>query len=405
MPRIIAKTLQALEEPLAAELRDLGAKDVNVLTRAVESTMDWDTLYRAHLHSRLALRFIQPIAEFEARDEKQFYGRARQVPFEKYMNVTDTLFVQPVVYSSTFTHSHFMALKLKDAICDRFRSKTGKRPSIDKHRPSVLFVLTIMEKTVHIALDATGGSLHRRGYRGDRGGEAPLNEVLAAGLLARTNWEPGMPLVDGMTGSGTFVVEALMRALKAPPSKLRDEYALQRWRGFTPDRWAELRAEALAQEEEGYPPILGLEVNDRQMTQAKDNLMRAGYRPIHHLKHMDFFDFTPRGHDKSWDHGVVVLNPPYDERMKHDDIEGLYSRIGDHLKQHFTGWDAWILTANRIAMKHIGLRTAQRVEVMNGKLHATWLHYPLYKGSRKEGRSSHGGRGRRAGAKRSGKKR
>lgn len=383
MPRIIAKTLQALEEPLAAELRDLGATDVNVLTRAVESTMDWDTLYRAHLHSRLALRFIQPIAEFEAEDEKQFYGRARQVPFEKYMNVTDTLFVQPVVYSSTFTHSHFMALKLKDAICDRFRSKTGKRPSVNKDRPSVLFVLTIMEKTVHIALDATGGSLHRRGYRGDRGGEAPLNEVLAAGLLARTNWEPGMPLVDGMTGSGTFVVEALMRALNAPPSKLRDEYALQRWRGFTPDRWAELRAEALGQEEAGYPPILGLEISERQMTQAKDNLMRAGYRPIHHLKHMDFFDFQPRSHDKSWDSGVVVLNPPYDERMKHDDIEGLYSRIGDHLKQHFTGWDAWILTANRIAMKHIGLRTAQRIEVMNGKLHATWLHYPLYAGSKR----------------------
>ena len=370
--KFIAKTLKGLEHILEKELLELGAKKTKVLNRAVQVECNLPELYKMHLHSRIALRFIKPMFAFEADNEEEFYKKTVEIKWNKVFSVDRTFKIQPVVFSEKFTHSHFIGLKLKDAICDHFRKKFGKRPSVNAKNPDYLFVLNIRDNQVEISLDATGDSLHKRGYRLEHN-EAPLNEILAAGMLTLSEWDTSKPFVDGMTGSGTLVCEALMMANNVPPGFQRKQFAFMHWDDFHNPTWVKLKREAKENIKQDYPNITGVEISNKNFKIAKDNLVRARFMPIHHLQLGDFFNYIPKEKE-----GVVMLNPPYDERMEMEDIEAFYKQIGDHLKQNFQGWTAWIISANRDALKHIGLRTSKRIDLINGKLPCKFVCFELY---------------------------
>ena len=373
MEHYIAKTQFGLEEVLATELQELGAVNVEPLNRAVAFEADLKTLYKVHLYSALCIRVIRPFYTFSAANEQELYDRVMEFNWKEFMTLKDTFKIDSVVSSDVFTHSLYASLKVKDAICDWFRKEeNGRRPDVNIKHPNYVFSLHIRGTDVQISIDASNASLHQRKYRFD-GGLAPLNEVLAAGIIALSNWDKKMPFVDGMTGSGTLTIEALMRANNKPAGFERRRFGFMNWPNFDKQLWEELQAEAEAGIKHEYPNIKGIEIDSKTLALAKENMVRAGFKPIHHLIHGDFFDYKPKEKE-----GVLFLNPPYDERIKDEDINDFYKRIGDHLKQHYTGWTAWIISSNVEARKHIGLRTAAKIKLFNGKLECRLMKFELF---------------------------
>jgi putative N6-adenine-specific DNA methylase len=371
MQTYIAQTLFGLEEVQEKELLSLGAQNTQILNRAVEFSADKETLYKIHLWSGLTLRVLQPFASFEASNEDELYREAMRVNWQKHMDVEDTFKIDVLLFSSIFKNSMYVGLKVKDALCDSFRKTHNKRPNVDVKKPNFTFSVHIRDKKVEIFKDCTGDSLHMRKYRVD-GNLAPLNEVLAAGIIALTGWQPGTPLLDGMTGSGTLVVEALFKANQKPPASERRNFAFMHWPDFDEKLWNKIRQEAEKGIINDYPDITGIEVDGRAFNTAKENLVRAGFKPIHHLQQGDFFKHIPKQKN-----GVLLLNPPYDVRIKTDNIPELYEKIGDHLKHHFQGWTVWIISANEEGRKHIGLKTSQKIKLFNGKLECRLMKFEI----------------------------
>lgn len=373
MKEYVAKTQFGLEEVLEKELLSLGAINTKILSRAVRFEADLETVYIIHLWSSSALRIIEPIYTFEARDTETLYQRIKDVDWSMIMQIDHTFKIDAVVYSSFFTHSQYAGLKMKDAICDFFREETGKRPDIDVRKPNFTFILNIWEDQVQLAIDLTGEPLFKRRYR-SQSSEAPLNEVLAAGILEMTNWDRKMPLLDGMCGSGTMLIEALFKATNTAASIERKNYAFMFHPDYDAKLWYQVLDEAKeSRDEENYPNIKGLEIDERTYNTAKENLVRAGFKPIFHLENGNFFKYKPKEKE-----GVLVMNPPYDMRLKSKDINKLYKEIGDHLKKNFKGWTAFILSGNEEARKSIGLKPAQRIKLFNGKIECRLLKFELY---------------------------
>lgn len=373
----VAKTLYGFEHLLGKEIAQMGAKQIEERNRAVNFKADWKTLVDIHATSRLAIRVIHPFHKFQARHERDFYNQARVYPWENHFSVDQTFKIDARVFSDTFTHSKYISLKLKDAICDRFRDLTGDRPNINVQDPDIVFSLDIRDQQVQLALDATGESLHRRGFRDDSH-VAPMNEILAAGILAKTEWKPDLPFIDGMTGSGTMLIEALYRATKQHASWNRKRFPFMQWPDYPKGLWESQRDYHREQVYDHYPEITGIEIDKETYRSAYDNLVRAGLSPFHYLKQHDFFSYKPKQQA-----GIVFLNPPYDKRLSLEDVQEFYGNIGDHLKQHFTGWDAWILVGNPVAAKSIGLRSTKRLKLFNGSIESRLMHFPLYEGSKK----------------------
>lgn len=368
----IAKTLFGLEEVCASEFEKIGAKDVEPLNRAVAFTADTATLYKIHLYSTLCLRVIEPFYTFEANDEEELYRHCLSFDWKQYMSVDDTFKIDTVVYSSIFKHSKYAGLKVKDAICDYFRKQEGKRPNVDVQNPNFIFSVNIRENAIQIAIDATGDSMYKRGYRLE-GGEAPLNEVLAAGIIALSDWDKKLPFLDGMTGSATLVIEALFQATNKPVGFDRNDFGFMNWPSFDEKLWKKIYNEAKENIQQIYPNIKGIEIDTKTFFSAKENMVRAGFVPIHHIEQGDFFNYKPKEKE-----GVIILNPPYDERLKTDDINDFYRQIGDHLKNNFQGWTAWIISSNVEARKYIGLKTSSKTKLFNGNLECRLLKFELY---------------------------
>lgn len=374
---MIAQTMFGLEELLATELRSIDAQDIEVLNRAVRFRGDEACMYRANLCLRTALRILVPIHSFPVRSEHDLYQAIKRMPWEDHLDPSRTLAIQCALSSDRFNHSQFLALKAKDAIADRFRERTGQRPSVDLDDPDLRIHLHVHGDQCTVSLDSSGGSLHKRGYR-DNTNLAPINEVLAAGLVLLSGWDRRSNLVDPMCGSGTLLIEAAMIAGNIPPGIHRPKFGFQRWRDHDARLWRHVRESALAGVTEDRPPILGGELSPHVARKAASNIAITGLKDRIRIKNSPFQELEPPAGG-----GTLIMNPPYGERMDREDINALYRTIGDTLKQRWGGYQAWLITSNREAAGHIHLTAKPRIKLFNGALECRFMRFELYSGSRK----------------------
>lgn len=373
----MARTLFGLEQVLAEELRALGAEEIEVLNRAVQFTGDIALMYEANYCLRSALSIICPLVTFKATNEDVLYVKIREINWKQFLDEGGTLAIDSSVHSSYFKHSKYVALRAKDAIVDQFREKTGVRPSVDLEDPDLRLNLHIADDKVTLSLDSSGDSLHRRGYR--KGTNiAPLNEVLAAGMVLLSGWNGKSHFVDPMCGSGTIVIEAALYALNIPPGSIRDKFGFMNWKTFNDKLWNQVKEKALSRIKTSEYEFIASDISGKSLNIAKENIEAAGLSGKIKLIKKPFQKLNPpRGK------GIIIMNPPYGERMKKREIDDFYKSIGDQLKSNYPGYEAWILSANRQAMKHIGLRTSKKIPLYNGPLECRFQKYELYKGSKK----------------------
>ncbi len=376
--KLLAKCFHGLEDILAKELEDLGATNITKLKRAVSFDGNKELIYKANLWSRTALRILQPLTTFRARNEDELYKQIKDYKWESYLNVDQTLAIDAVTFSRFFKHSHYAGLKAKDAICDRFRDLTGERPSVDVDNPNLLINVHIAEDRVSISLDSSAEPLNRRGYR-TKNHPAPINESLAAGMLLMAGYDGSRPFLDPMCGSGTIVIEAALIAANIAPGLKRKSFGFMRWNNFDKELWQKLLDEA--KESERYPQfnIGGSDISPRAIDIAKQTTLDYGIKQF-----IDFRISAFKDAEKNGRNGLIVMNPPYDERLKSKDIINLYGEVGNKLKHTFTGWDVWVISANFDALKSIGLRPEERNILFNGSLECRFNKYNLFEGKRVE---------------------
>jgi len=375
--KFIVKTFHGLEGVLAKELESLGAKNIQALKRAVSFKGSKELLYKANLHLRTALRIIRPVYTFSAQNEDELYRKVTDFDWSAYLKLDQTFAIDSVVFSDSFRHSKYVVLKTKDAIVDQFRRKMGKRPSIDTDTPDVRFNVHVSHNDFTISLDSSGDSLHKRGYR-NIGHKAPLNEVLAAGMLILTGWIKDVPLIDPMCGSGTILMEAAMIARNMPPGINRKRYGFMQWSDYDPTLWDRIYNEAKSQIVRPRVSIMGSDISSEAIDISKVASINLNLNADIILRKSSFKDLHPISKT-----GMLIMNPPYGERMEQDDIFAFYKSIGDHLKKNFTGFDAWILSSNKEALKHIGLRPSKKHTLFNGPLECKFQKFSLYQGSLK----------------------
>lgn len=375
---MVAKTLSGLEDVLADELTALGAHDVLPVKRAVEFAGDKRLMYKANLWCRMTTRILRPIKTFRAITGDELYHFASQVDWGEVMSLDQTFAIDAVVQFSEFNNSLFVAQKTKDAIADWFRKRTGKRPSVDVHSPDVRINIHIRGKRATLSLDSSGESLSRRGYRTE-GGKAPLSEVLAAGILRLTEWDMASPLIDGMCGSGTFPIEAAQMAANMAPGMTRKGFCFMNWPDYDHALLGELVEEARAAVRMDVPcEIVASDIEADPVRETKANAKRAGVAKIIRVERKAFeVQHPPQGA------GMLIVNPPYGERMPVRVINEFYTKIGDTLKQRYNGYNAFIFTGSLKSIKFIGLRSSRRITLFNGPLECRLLKYEMYRGSRK----------------------
>ena len=377
---MIAKTFQGLEEILAEELTALGANDIQIGRRMVSFTGDKRMMYKANFCLRTAIRILKPIKNFTAKDADEVYNEIQAIPWEEYLDVNKTFAIDAVVFSEEFRHSKFVSYKVKDAIVDYFREKTGKRPSVRISNPDVLLNIHIAQTTCTLSLDSSGESLHRRGYRQEQV-EAPLNEVLAAGMILMTGWRGECDLIDPMCGSGTIPIEAALIARNIAPGVFRKEFGFEKWRDFDQDLFDSIYNDD-SNEREFNHKIYGYDNNPKANEIAVHNVKAAGVSKDVILKIQPFQQF-----EQPKEKSIIVTNPPYGERISSDDLLGLYQMIGERLKHAFSGNDAWILSYRDECFDQIGLKPSVKVPLFNGSLECQFRKYQIFDGKYKTFRS------------------
>lgn len=377
MEQYIAKTFQGLEEVLAEELKNLGAQNIIKLKRAVSFDADQLTMYKANMALRTALHILHPIAVEKVNNADSLYSLVKSINWLRWFRKEQTYAVRAIVNNNdAFNTPLFAALKTKDAIADLFRQLTGERPNVDKDNPDVEIYVHISGQQCTLSVDSSGPSLHRRGYRSG-GHAAPLNEVLAAGMVLLSGWDKQSPLVDFMCGSGTILAEAGLIAANKAPNLRRKVFGFHYWKNYSPELFLQARTELMEAEIEWENWIYGSDIDGRAIKEARQNIEAAGVDDIVRIAQGDFKD-----REAPASNGTVIINPPYGERLRPEDVEALYKEIGDTLKQKYKGFNAWILSSNPDAIKRVGLRPAQRLVLFNGALECRFLKYELYEGSK-----------------------
>ncbi len=371
-----AKTLKGLEPLLERELQALGAESTEVVNRGVTFYGGRSLMYKVNLGSRLALRLLVPVMQFEAADSDTLYRRVKNFDWSAYLDNKMTFSVDPVVHSPHFTNSQFVALRVKDAIADRFRERTHLRPSVNREQPDLLINVHISGRMVNVSLDSSGGSLHKRGYR-EGNFEAPLNEVLAAGMIMSTGWQGETPFLDPMCGSGTLAIEAALIAANIPPGIFRKQYGFENWKDFDRELMEHM-AHSLSAEKDVHVPIIARDVNPKAVELTRQQVKKLELSRIVSVEEKDF------AASDGMEGITIVTNPPYGERMKPEDIELLYSMIGDTLKHRFPGSDAWILSSSGKALKRVGLKPDSKQKLLNGSLECSFVNYKTFKGNWKD---------------------
>ncbi|WP_417889962.1 THUMP domain-containing class I SAM-dependent RNA methyltransferase [Xanthomarina gelatinilytica] len=375
--KMVAKTLFGFEELLSKELTQLGAQDVKIGVRNVSFTGDKGFMYKANLGLRTAIKILKPIETFKVFNEKDLYDKIYNMSWEPYLKPTGTLAVDATINSNVFTHSLYVAQKTKDAVVDKFRDTTGQRPNVDLKFPDLKINVHIDRQICHISLDSSGDSLHKRGYK-TATNIAPINEVLAAGLVMLSGWDGQCDFMDPMCGSGTILAEAAMIACNIPPNLMRKEFAFERWADWDVDLFEKIEESLLSKTRDFHYKIMGYDKSPSAVAKAKDNIKNAHLEEFISIKHEDFFKTQKAGEDKLH----MVFNPPYGERLDIE-MEEFYKNIGDTLKQGYPGTDAWFITSNLDALKHVGLRPSRKIHLVNAKLEARFVKYVMYEGSKK----------------------
>ena len=380
---LIAKTFMGLEPVLAQELTQLGANNVQIGRRMVSFTGDKEMMYRANFQLHTAIRILKPIRHFKAGSADDVYEEVKKIDWSKYIEKGKTFSVDSVVYSDEFRNSRFVTYKVKDAIVDQFRENTGDRPNISVSNPDIRLNIHIAEDKATLSLDSSGESLHRRGYR-QESVEAPLNEVLAAGMILMTGWKGDTDFIDPMCGSGTLLVEAALIAHNMSPGIFRKEFAFERWTDFDQDLFDQIYNDD-SQELEFKHHIYGYDVDIKAVNTARMNVRAAGLTSDITVEEADFKDFK-RPTEKS----ILVCNPPYGERISTPNLLGTYKMIGERLKHEFMGNDAWILSYREECFEQIGLKPSIKIPVYNGSLECEFRKYAIFDGKMKDFRSEGG---------------
>jgi putative N6-adenine-specific DNA methylase len=376
--KLIAKTLYGLENVLAEELKSLGAGDVNPVNRAVTFNGNKELLYRVNYCARTALSVLMHVADFRIRTKDDLYKGGLKVEWDRFMDADDTFSIAPVVNSLHFDHTGYAGLLLKDAVADYFRKKYGRRPSVNRDDPSLLVNLHISNDLVTISADSSVIPLFKRGYRQAQA-VAPLNEVLAAGILHLSGWNASTSLTDPMCGSGTITIEAGLIACKIPPGRFRTYFGFQKWKDFDEELFTAIRNDCDSHIRSSPVRIYGSDISEQAVSQSKLNLLKAGLTDAVSIELFDFRNL------KSIDNkGFIFLNPPYGQRIKTDEIDELYSMIGTTLKHNFTGYTVWLITSNMESLKHVGLKPKEKYTLFNGALECLLLKYEMYQGSKKK---------------------
>ena len=381
---LIAKTFQGLEEVLAQELTELGASNIEIGRRMVSFTGDKAMMYRANFCLRTAIRILKPIKHFSAKTADEVYEAVKSIEWENYLDNMSSFAVDAVVFSNEFRHSKFVAYKVKDAIVDYFREKTGNRPSVRINNPDVSFNIHVAEDQCTLSLDSSGESLHRRGYRQEQV-EAPLNEVLAAGMILMTGWRGECDLIDPMCGSGTIPIEAALIARNIAPGVFRKEFGFEKWKDFDQELFDSIYNDD-SQEREFNHKIYGYDNNPKANEIATHNVKAAGVTKDVILKIQPFQQF-----EQPVEKSIIITNPPYGERISSGDLLDLYQMIGERLKHAFIGNDAWILSYRDECFDQIGLKPSVKIPLFNGALECQFRKYQLFDGKYKAFRSDNEG--------------
>ena len=380
---MIAKTFMGLEPVLANELTQLGAKNVQVGRRMVSFTGDKEMMYRANFQLHTAIRILKPIKHFKALSADDVYEGVKDIDWTEYLSLDKTFAVDSVVFSEEFRHSKFVAYKVKDAIVDQFREKTGNRPNISVSNPDMRLHIHIAEDQCTLCLDSSGESLHRRGYR-QESVEAPLNEVLAAGMILMTGWRGETDFIDPMCGSGTLLIEAALIARNMAPGLFRKEFAFEKWPDFDADLFDKIYNDD-SQEREFNHHIYGYDVDIKAVNTARLNVKAAGLTSDITVEEQDFKNFT-QPKEKS----IMVTNPPYGERISTSDLLGTYKMIGERLKHQFTGNEAWVLSYREECFSQIGLKPSIKIPLFNGSLECEFRKYQMFDGKMSDFRGEGG---------------
>lgn len=378
--KLFAKTFSGLESVLADEIRTIGGKDIVPAKRGVEFNGDMALVYKANYSLRTALRILIEIHSFKATNEEQLYTAAKQLSWFDYLDIKQTFSVDATVNSQYFNHSHYVALKVKDAVVDAFREKIHKRPNVDTHAPDVKFNVHINNDRVTVSLDSSDESLHLRGYRQSTGG-APLNECLAAGMIMLSGWDKKTPFLDPMCGSGTLLIEASMMSRQVPAGYHRKNWGFMRWLNYDAAMFGKIKAEENARMLMQPPvTVTGYDKVFSMVRTARMNAMMALADEHISIEKRDFFDISeeqPVAH--------IVTNPPYGERLEEGDMNTFCKEMGNTLKRYYPGSVAWIIQSNEEAMKHFGLKPSRKIPLMNGPLLCKFYKFEMYSGTRRYG--------------------
>lgn len=374
--KMMAKTMAGLEDILAEELIALGANNLEIGKRAVSFEGDLALLYRANICCRTALRILKPVYTFKARTTDEIYKKVKAMNWFEHLTEESTFAIDAVTFSDLFTHSKFVAYRVKDAIADYFTQRTDKRPSVDVTNPDLLINFHIAHDTCTLSFDSSGESLHKRGYKTEQT-EAPLNEVLAAGILLKSGWKGQSVLIDPMCGSGTFLVEAALIALNIPPGIYRKNFAFEKWKNFDKELFSFIYNDDANEKEFDYK-IYGSDISAEAIKISRQNIANAGLQKYIELTTMPFEDYQSAPALK----GFLITNPPYGERLKPDNLDNLYSMIGERLKHVFAGYKAGILSHKKEHFNKIGLKPSAKFPLKNGSLDCEFRCYDIFQGKR-----------------------
>jgi len=376
---MIAKTFRGLEEVLAKELIALGANNVEIQRRAVGFSGDKSLMYKANIHLRTAIRILKPIKTFRASTPDDVYAEIKKIKWSEYLSVKSTFAIDSTIYSDNFNHSRFVTYRVKDAIVDWFNEKTGDRPSISIENPDIQINIHISQKICTVSLDSSGESLHKRGYRGAQN-EAPINEALAAGMLLLAGWDGQMNFIDPMCGSGTLLIEAGLIALNIPPGIYRSSFGFEKWLDFDEELFQQLYNDDSG-EREFVHKIYGSDISQRAIKISEQNIKTAGLAKYIQLQVKSVKDIEPGTETEPF---LMVTNPPYGERIKSSDIWALYEMLGTTMKHSFAGSNCWVISSDMECLKKIGLKPAQKIDLLNGALECSFNKYEIFAGKRND---------------------